>query len=412
MSDTDELDAKEIVDFSGYSYVCASTLNQMVNYIPLVMDEFKFKDFYTVTLYKKNSREKVKENKKWDENLQETLGKNHITFNEIPIEQDEFLKVSKTTQAFDKALKNKKVFWNLTGGQRPFILAVLEYVKDKPEHCVAYLEGNTGQISLRFGNEEKLMAYSLPKETKIETALKLMGFKVSVDGKGRTISFENLVKHEHKQIFESLIDEYIKNQELRKQFVLTNKDDTKDSAKNEVKKILKGFLTESQYSTFCEKYLDISKPYPFGDILEYMTVFSILRYTSQEILDISFSASTQFTENATQKLTGRNSLDEFDLIVLTKKGKIVVFECKSGDMKGDVSKSTKFSTYSVAGVYGKPILITPLIESELKDFEDKKLNRPELESIKSALRSAITADLNYFGIDELSKSEVIKVLFE
>jgi hypothetical protein len=396
MSNTDELNEKTTLDFSEYSYVCASTLNQMVNYIPLVMDEFKFKDFYTVTLYRDiNLSVKVKENQKWDENLQETLDKNIITFNEIKIEQNEFLKVSKTTQAFDNALKNKKIFWNLTGGQRPFVLAVLEYVKDKPEHYVAYLEGNTGQMSVKLAQEEILIPYSLPKGTKIETALKLMGFKVSIDGKGRTISFEKLVKHDD-----------------RKQFVLTNKDETKDSAKNEIKKILEGILTGSQYSTFCKEYLDISKPYPFGDILEYMTVFSVLKYAKPYILDISFSASTQFLDSDIQKSTRRASLDEFDVIILTKKGKIVVFECKSGDMKGDVSKSTKFSTYSVAGVYGKPILITPLIESELKDFEDKKLNRLELESIKSAIRSAITADLDYYGIDKLSKNDVIKGLFE
>lgn len=404
MSNTDELNAKEIVNYSDYSYVCASTLNQMVNYIPLVMDKFQFKDFYTVTLYKDtNLTTKVKENAKWDKNLKDTLDKNIITFDEIKIAQNEFLKVSKTIEAFDKALKNKKVFWNLTGGQRPFILAVLEYVKDKPEHCVAYLEGNTGQISLRFGNKEKLMAYSLPKETKIETALKLMGFNAQ-----STLSMKESNKEE--QVFWLDFYEKYKNtsSNLRENLVLLNKKKHENGTN----------FTQSDKESFWKKIyqlcqLDIhndnsylrrfrlgsKNQFPFGYILEEMC-FHVLYGTAVKYSLGIYSSVRTYVEG-----DGKQS-DEFDILILTNQGTILNIECKSGIMDGDVAKSTKYSTYAISGVYGKPTLITPLLESEISTPIPKYPLKKSFEAITSAQK----AGLPIWSIDNIKKEleEIIK----
>ncbi|MDF7818113.1 DUF1887 family CARF protein [Runella sp. MFBS21] len=404
MSITDELNEKKTLDFSEYSYVCASTLNQMVNYIPLVMDEFKFKDFYTVTLYKDiNLTTKVKGNKKWDENLQKTLDKNTIALDEIKIEQNEFLKVSKTIEAFDKVLKDKKTFWNLTGGQRPFVLAVLEYVKDKPEHYIAYLEGNTGQISVKSAHEEILIPYSLPKGTNIETALKLMGFNAQ-----STLSMKKSDKEEQ----EFWLDFYEKykntSSNLRENLVLLNKKKHENGTN----------FTQSDKESFWKKIyqlcqLDIhndnsylrrfrlgsKNQFPFGYILEEMC-FHVLYDTA-----VKYSLGI-YSSVRTYSIEAESQLDEFDILILTNQGTILNIECKSGIMDGDVAKSTKYSTYAISGVYGKPTLITPLLENEISNTTPKY----PLQKSFDAINAAIKAGLPIWSIDKIKKEleEIIK----
>lgn len=397
MSITDELNAKEIVDFSEYSYVCASTLNQMVNYIPLVMDKFKFKNFYTVTLYKDiNLSVKVKENKKWDESLQETLDKNIIIFNEIQIDQNEFLKVSETIKVFDKALKNKKVFWNLTGGQRPFVLAVLEYVKDKPDHYVAYLEGTTGQMSVKSARKEILIPYFLPKGTKIETALKLMGFKAQ-----STLSMKESTKEE--QLFWINFYEKYKDtsSKLRENLVLLNKKKEengryftpldKEAFWSQIYQICK--LDIRNDSSYLKRFrLESKNQFPFGYILEEMCFHILYETAVKYSLGIYSSVRTYSSE-------AENQLDEFDILILTNQGTILNIECKSGIMDGDVAKSTKYSTYAISGVYGKPTLITPLLETELSNSQPKY----PLTKSSDAIKAARKAGLPIWSIDKIKE---------
>jgi len=87
---------------------------------------------------------------------------------------------------------------------------------------------------------------------------------------------------------------------------------------------------------------------------------------------------------------------------LTKNGKFIIFECKSGGMSGDVAKSTNYSTYAISGVYGKPILITPLIESEIKDMNS--LDSDIYDKVKSAINSAKRATLDVWGIEKIAEN--------
>jgi len=102
--------------------------------------------------------------------------------------------------------------------------------------------------------------------------------------------------------------------------------------------------------------------------------------------------------------------------LLTKNGKFMIFECKSGGMDGDVAKSTKYSTYAVSGVYGLPILITPLLGDEIKairkkstlseDYSDdyKYLHNELYKNIRQAINSAIRAGLEVWGLDDIEKN--------
>ena len=67
--------------------------------------------------------------------------------------------------------------------------------------------------------------------------------------------------------------------------------------------------------------------------------------------------------------------DEIDIALLTNTGRIINFECKSGSLKGDNAKSHNFTTYSLSGVFGAPIFLTPLTHKgeKLEKELDKKL---------------------------------------
>ncbi|MBD3840093.1 MAG: hypothetical protein IE878_06900, partial [Epsilonproteobacteria bacterium] len=111
--------------------------------------------------------------------------------------------------------------------------------------------------------------------------------------------------------------------------------------------------------------------------------------------------------------TDEKEIDEFDIALLTKNGKFMIFECKSGGMKGDVAKSTKYSTYAVSGVYGKPILITPLLEDEiiairkkshLSDNAFEYLKGDLYKTIRQAINSAVRANLDVWGLDNIKEN--------
>jgi len=57
-------------NFKDYVYVMVSTLNQMVNYIPL--KHFEFKKIYNITI----SDSEYADNEKWDKNLKDIIDKN------------------------------------------------------------------------------------------------------------------------------------------------------------------------------------------------------------------------------------------------------------------------------------------------------------------------------------------------
>ncbi len=372
---------KKEMELSGilkeYTCVFASTLNQMINYIPIKM--FSFKELYSVTLCNDaNLTKKVEDNEEWDRHLSGLIS----DINEIKIYQNEYLNVSKTIGQFRKELEGKKVFWNLTGGQRPFVLAVLEYVKNRPDDYVAYLEGNTGKLTLRINNVERDLGYQLPKEANLETALKLMGYKP------QSTFNSNVTIDTNEQNFwaDTFYKQYIGSKDFRKNLVLLNKkkdekDQTIDKNKcwEEIFNILG--LTDKSY---LDAYKNSKAEYPFGYILEKMVFYVLYK---------NFHTKVQQIYASLRSYADGSQIDEFDIIILTKTGKVINFECKSGVMDGDVAKSTKYSTYAISGVYGLPILITPLLKQYKKEFP--------FENSCDAISAADRANLKVWFIDEI-----------
>jgi hypothetical protein len=373
-----------------YTYVMASTLNQMTNYIPLKMEleGIKFTNIYSVTLEK--HEEKVKDNNDWDKNFKSVV--NDLPITDIKIDQQtQLLNVVNTIEEISNALKNetRPIFWNITGGQRPYLMAVWEFTKKRPNDIIAYLEGNTGKIVIFKHNDKQELicidsntSYAIEGLT-IEFALNLMGYNVKATKSTNATGLKSINK------YIDLWKLYTQNESLRKAFVVSN---TKQGDIDNVKQ----HISDTSLYFILEKHK--SKEYPFGYILEDVVVAVLKNEFEGEIAEVAHSIKLEFNDSDLNEDVGGKILDEFDILLLTKTGQLYNFECKSGGMSGDVAKSTKYSTYAISGVYGKPILITPLTKNEIDGY--RKLP-DDFKYIKSAIRSAKRATLKVWGIDNI-----------
>jgi hypothetical protein len=427
------------VNTEDYVYVMISTLNQMVNYIPLKYfkeKDKKFDDIINITIEKSD----YVDNDKWDENLENILTKDGLPFNRkdkkhIRIAQNEVNDIENTLDLLDTLQDKPKIFWNITGGQRPFILAINQFIQEykREQDYICYLEGNKSKMVI-LQNNKKIdnESYNL-ENLKISTALELMGFKINKEDEE---SRENKNYDKNKQQFYlNFLDKYIelikskdRREELLKNLIHLNKnypskkpentlekrvndfENNRTKAKNKIKELLD---FSDDYNKILEQEMDAKKTdkatKSFGYILEGLAGYKILEKAENKIADINFSEKINHLRK--ENRTNEKEIDEFDIALLTKNGKFMIFECKSGGMDGDVAKSTKYSTYAVSGVYGKPILITPLLEKEieeirkeshLKDSSFEYLKDDLYKTIRQAINSAIRAGLEVWGIDEIA----------
>jgi len=361
-------------DFKDYICVIVSTLNQMVNYIPL--KHFEFREVYNLTIddseYAKNAQ--------WDKSLKDFFP----DINDISFKQSQMSNIRAIQRKLNQ-FKDKKVFWNITGGQRPFLLAINQIAKKGDIIC--YLEGNKNRLILLKDNKEKkniIKDYSLDSfnDMNIEIALKLMGFEIKVT---KTSERNFIVNHDEneKKFYLNFLDKYIRNKNLRENLILLNRDNDKENAKKEIKKII----------NISDKELNRNKA--FGYILEKLAGYKILHFAKDKIADMTLGEKI----NHLRYKIDEHYIDEFDIALLTKNGKFMIFECKSGGMEGDIAKSTKYSTYAVSGAYGLPILITPLLKNEIENLDN--LDKEIYSYIQSAIKSAQRAGLEVWGLNDI-----------
>jgi hypothetical protein len=249
-------------------------------------------------------------------------------------------------------------------------------------------------------------SYNL-ENLKISTALELMGFKINKEDEEKNYSDDKNIQ----KFYNDFLALYLANKELREKLISLNKKDTnKDTTIDEIKKTLSGLDSDLLNKVFTYNEKDDKKQKKlFGYILESLAGYKIIEVAKDKIADINFSEKINHLRKKDR--TSEKEIDEFDIALLTKNGKFMIFECKSGGMEGDVAKSTKYSTYAVSGVYGKPILITPLLEKEieeirkeshLKDSSFEYLKDDLYKTIRQAINSAIRAGLEVWGIDEIA----------
>ena len=415
---------KEEMDFKEYTYVMVSTLNQMVNYIPLRHFEFKEVVNITVKIPKKDGKKIIKyfDNDKWDENLKAVYKDKTIV--DIKMDEKNFYSLTLVKNKLEdeiknKTLKDKKIFWNITGGQRHIMMAIQQVAKKGDVIC--YLEGNNNQMMV-YDIPTNLTtpidyALDLEKDLTIDIALNLMGLQFNS-------SNSEIGEKVERDFYKAFYLEYEKNKTLREWLIILNKNYPKIKAKGEKDSNSDYDSYETQYeanktayqnlkatakeeikknlSSVSQEILEakLNRSQAFGYILEELTFYKLKELLSKLIdkKKITLVHSLKVKDNSINNLT----VAEFDIALLTNSGKFIIFECKSGVMEGDVAKARKYVTYAISGVYGLPILINPLLSTENTTSDIvKDLDIDIYQYINKAKGSAKRAGLEVWGLNDI-----------
>ena len=466
------------------SMVICSTLNQMVNYIVIKEHDININNIYNIRPEEENKKFNYKN---WDENLKAIFKENFDEDNVIKYCNNEISnhkniikrlikKFGGTIKDEKYPLKDEKILWNITGGQRHFVMAITEYVYNhRPKDTIVYFEGNNEKMYYYIKNVESKEEYihkNNSYEMTIPISLRLMGFEVSNKELDQVSEYYNFLisnnKDEFLEIYTSKNISKIKNKNipdvydqldaefkwygnfyniyyhsetLRKLLINSNrfKNDSKtilDKIKEEIegyqKEIeneineednikFKDIFNEEGYKILNKSIGNHENVKIFGYILERMTFYKVLqtlknnKNSLDNIADIDISVKIK--DDKCNEKSAKGLTDEFDILIVTKKGKVVMLECKSGGMTGDNAKSHNYSTYAVSGVYGTPILVCPVRETDniekREKFDTKVIisgkkacedNNDVYEYVRSARNAAIRANLTICYIDNIEEN--------
>ncbi len=321
-------------------------------------------------------------------------------------------------------LEKRKVLWNVTGGQRKLTIAVQKYISErrKETDLMAYFDGNENEFSIydfeteagmftTKSNEKLVNLEEMLLSLGINTKKNIEDIKWSSNGYDKEIKDLEIIKKGCELVLKKLNEEDSEAflNELLESNRLCNVYD------NQVPKILEKYLGNEveDYVRFLKnrhiEYLEKSKNKKskvneFGKIFEDIVFFGLIdliekdQEIKKKIVDVRKSYKVRDEKS--------KMIDELDIVITLKDGKLIVIECKTGSMTGDNAKSTNYTTYMLSGVYGMPLLIVPMIKGkivlELKDKEDSYYYC--VKSVKSAIR----CNLEYYGIDKLK--DILKTL--
>lgn len=375
--------------------VIFSTLNQMVNYIAI--KEYGIKEIINLTMENNGQPNLKKFNyNKWDKNLEDILDERVVPKR---FGRQAVINFNQLKDKLDRIdLGKKAVMWNITGGQRNFVMAIMRYVfrerKDKGDSIV-YFEGN----------EEKFYTYDIdfmekevdrveePYPMNIPLAFKLMGIEVK-NKKDKNDTSEYYKKFIEKRqtdreyrYYKRFYEKYMNNSILLERLIETNKDIV---GKEKINDKIEWLIDRMREIDNCKELVECKEDRKtlreslkiygkrskvFGYILEKIAFYKIIDVVinQKELMDnvADLDISVKIKASHKDERVSDHHIDEFDIVLLTKMGKIIIFECKSGAMTGDNAKSTHYSTYRVAGVYGTPVLINPITKhSEIKKYKN------------------------------------------
>lgn len=321
------------------AFVICSTLNQIVNYIPIekYTQQGDTVDIYNITIQNTNKNINTVRfnNKRWDENFEEVIKKNPENFNDkkninkININENEILNIEKISDGIETSMnlvgKETKVIWDITGGQRSIILAINNYLskiiksdkeKKLENHKIVFIEGNTNQI-ISISAKNYIEHGGQYEHEKYETSLDfkdillLAGFKVKGDkelnnilkSEGINYKLENSILAEenedeeyYENIFKTLCDKVYEdkdvnfNNEIRNTLIKLNKKkgkeldkawDTLDTLIIKENKEEKGQkdryidILKKVYTSKTKDSKGIYRANIFGYILESMAIYTI-----------------------------------------------------------------------------------------------------------------------------------------
>ncbi|PRR79329.1 hypothetical protein [Clostridium luticellarii] len=414
--------------------VVCSTLNQITNY--LVIKEYMPEKVYNITFDEK-ARKKMNENIKiddWDKQLKnlckEKLKIDDSNIKDICLGESDFYNIEDIVDKIDGEIDEndkKTIYWHITGGQRLVAMAVAEFIKDRSQDKWVYMEGNIEKL-LEYDNELKsknVINYS-NRDLDFKQAFDLTGFKYN-----DKLSSTNVLDINNKEINENLGKEqefynilygiFCTDASFREQLLESNSEKTENERKEYITKAFKDLkeynkkdserLKNCKYDIY--KSDEMKKSCPAGYIFEKIAGYKIYKALrnakfKHNINQIAFSIKTQFDDrddkvkkdDKDNKNKGYSIIDELDIALLSSTGKLINFECKTGGMEGDNAKSHNYTTYRLSGVFGMPILISPLLENERKHKE--KIEKFGKQC--GAIRSAERAELYVWTIDKIEEN--------
>lgn len=396
-------------------YVAFSTENHFVNYIPIAVvgDKTKYSAINMIYYTLDDSNK----NKKWDKRFENFCKNKGITnVSKQAIERKSAENLTSFLQEVEEDIRGKNIIWNLTGGQRFWILNVLSYILGDTSdrvHYTLYLEGNNSKLSVvKYEKAEKgkRVREGAPYDIKVDKVdLSLEDVLSFMDFKSKDLSKQrNYLEEENRttviETFNCLLEKYKSSKDhlgVLEALIKTNRKKDYKFLKDEVllveDKAESDSLWEQIKVFFPDSFnFESSSTRLFGYLLEYMVLCQICillndDYIRGKIKGVWHSVKISDTEGK-----GYSNIDEFDILILTQNGKVIILECKSGGMSGDVAKSTNYSTYAVAGVYGMPLFSSPLLSSTDLSGENYK-------TIRQAHNSAKRARLDILYIDKIEE---------
>ena len=229
------------------------------------------------------------------------------------------------------------------------------------------------------------------------SAIKLLE---SVYADFRYNSFWNTVKKE--------IVSYVEN-ELRISNVKIRNEAYSVKEQNKLKDIFKDISGSSMIS-FDEKgflrHKDILFSSKYGDLFEEMVFIEVLKL--QE--DVVWDNVHQIWLNVFTKKTGANVKTpeaEYDLVIVTKFGTLILIESKSAKFDNKVAKGQERDVQKKSGPYGKAVIAGPLL-GEIKSIKDSKEREKEYPYVSFALfaqaQKVEDAGMQYWCLDKISEN--------
>lgn len=429
-------------------YVACSTLNQVVNYIPLKSilknkGESDMPELFQIT-YKYGEEKKDKEksserfpNRDWDKCwsgvLSEKMSVYKVNEPEV-IELNRVFDMGDYAAAIKKCLfkcKGKNIIWNVTGGQKSVLLAIYSCLmqlgeEDRALQTILYLEGNTHQMICGTYRREKMNwvfeqmdeEYG-DEELDFDTAFRLFGYgldrSTEIYELAAGVCLEDQIRDNEDSVnpgfYDKLgaalqfYDNYYSEASLDEalELVATNGKDREGVFDEIIDRLVREERLGKKEGGLIS---GLSPQNKLGYLLEYMVTGLLIR----EVEKLQKTKKNIFRcvlHNGKIKGYGSENKNkcycEWDVALLTKSGQIVVIECKSGSMRSENAKSREYTAYSLAGVYGKPILVPALLENHIESY----FNRTDLKQKDSptfeALEAAKRAGLETWGLDSIVK---------
>lgn len=399
--------------------VIFSTLNQITNYTAI--QNLKPKNIYNITYDSENLKYGINP-KEWDENLEKVIEKDY-KITSIKIEEG----MQKNLENFKEKLLKKffkdidektPIYWNITGGQRIYIIPIHEFIKEKnrSDDVIFYLEANTEKVivvggknyefkskfkyqlnTLNFKTAFQLMGYDIKMESTVK--LKECG-KISKHNKNMEIEFYNeLYRFVTEDKSKNLVFEVDGKKGTFKELLLeSNSNNEFPNREHKQKFLIKLFEKLKPVNSNLVDYIsasdEIGKGFPAGYIFEKLVGYKIfdLVKNNAKILGMEMSLKT-----SAEDISG--TVDEIDIILLTNTGRILNFECKSGSMSGDNAKSHNFTTYALSGVFGAPIFMSPLL-----DYEASNNSNDRTKKLIAAINAAEKAKIKIIYLNTIEKS--------